>query len=132
MPFDDEVVHETEPLERVHLDLWGRARTPSWSGAVYMMLVSDGGTSMKFPLFLNDKTQETMLAAFRDWVTAAELQTSVCLKRFRIDLGREFNNRLFLLYCQLIWSGQPVNWLALSIGSMCCLVDLAVQPHRLI
>jgi hypothetical protein len=22
MPFDDEVVHETEPLERVHLDLW--------------------------------------------------------------------------------------------------------------
>jgi hypothetical protein len=70
MPFDDEVVHETEPLERVHLDLWGRTRTPSWSGAVYMMLVSDGGMSMKFPLFLNNKTQETTLAAFRDWVTA--------------------------------------------------------------
>jgi hypothetical protein len=31
-----------------------------------MMLVSDGGTSMKFPLFLNNKTQETTLAAFRE------------------------------------------------------------------
>jgi hypothetical protein len=38
-PFDDFVVHETEPLERVHVDLWGQARTLSWSGAVYMMLV---------------------------------------------------------------------------------------------
>ncbi|KAJ7734115.1 hypothetical protein B0H16DRAFT_1327775, partial [Mycena metata] len=34
-PFNDEVVHETKPLERVHLDLWGKARTPSWSGALY-------------------------------------------------------------------------------------------------
>jgi hypothetical protein len=99
MPYDDMVVHETEPLERVHLDLWGRARTPSWSGAVYMMLVSDGGTSMKFPLFLNNKTQETTLAAFREWVTAAELQTSKRLRRVRIDLGKEFNNGLFLSYC---------------------------------
>ncbi|KAJ7105434.1 hypothetical protein C8R43DRAFT_861623, partial [Mycena crocata] len=24
-PFNDEVVHETRPLERVHIDLWGKA-----------------------------------------------------------------------------------------------------------
>ncbi|KAJ7248547.1 hypothetical protein B0H12DRAFT_1072598 [Mycena haematopus] len=35
-PFDDVVVHETEPLERVHIDLWGQARTPSWSGAAFI------------------------------------------------------------------------------------------------
>ncbi|KAJ7040547.1 hypothetical protein C8F04DRAFT_905140, partial [Mycena alexandri] len=75
MPFDDEVVHETEPLERVALDLWGKARTPSWSGTVYMMLVSDGGTSMKFPIFLNNKRKETTLDALEEWVTEAELQT---------------------------------------------------------
>ncbi|KAJ6458838.1 hypothetical protein C8R47DRAFT_929245, partial [Mycena vitilis] len=74
-PFNDEVVHETKPLERVHLDLWGKARTPSWSGAVYMMLVSDGGTSMKFPLFLTNKRKETIVEAFTMWVTEAELQT---------------------------------------------------------
>jgi hypothetical protein len=42
-PFNDGVVHETEPLEHVHVDLWGKAQTASWSGALYMMLVSDGG-----------------------------------------------------------------------------------------
>jgi hypothetical protein len=66
-----------------------------------MMLVSNSGTSMKFPLFLNNKTQEMTLAAFRDWVTAAELQTSARLKCVCIDLGREFDNGLFLLYCSM-------------------------------
>ncbi len=56
-----------------------------------MMLVSDGGASMKFPLFLNDKTKEKVLAAFRHWVTAAELQTGKRLKCVRVDLGREFD-----------------------------------------
>ncbi|KAF7372370.1 Retrotransposon Ty1-copia subclass [Mycena venus] len=99
MPFNDEVVHETKPLERVHLDLWGKARTPSWSGAVYMMLVSDGGTSMKFPLFLNNKTAAKTLAVFETWVTEAELQTGEWVLCVRFDLGKEFNNELFLGYC---------------------------------
>lgn len=85
MPFDDEVVHETRPLEHVHLDLWEKARTPSWSGAVYMMLVSDGGMSMKFPLFLNNKTAATTLGAFEIWVAEAELQTGEWVMCVRIQ-----------------------------------------------
>jgi hypothetical protein len=65
-----------------------------------MMLVSDGGTSMKFPLFLNNKTKEASLAAFRDWVTAAELQTGKRLKCVRFDLGGEFDNTLFCGWCR--------------------------------
>ncbi|KAJ3833859.1 hypothetical protein F5878DRAFT_545816, partial [Lentinula raphanica] len=43
-PFDEKVTHETEVLERVHIDLWGPARTTSLGGAKYMMLFSDGAS----------------------------------------------------------------------------------------
>jgi hypothetical protein len=100
MPFDDDVVHETRPLERVHLDLWGKARTPSWSGAIYMMLVADGGTSLKFPLFLNNKRQETSTAAFVEWVTEAEVQTGEVCQCVRFDQGGEFDNEMFQGMCK--------------------------------
>ncbi len=63
-PFDEEVVPEGEPLERVSLNLWGKARIVSCGGAVYMMLCSDGGTSLHFPYFLASKTAAEVLAAF--------------------------------------------------------------------
>ncbi|CAK5269034.1 unnamed protein product [Mycena citricolor] len=99
-PFDDEVNHETYPLERVHLDLWGRARTLSWGQAVYLLLISDGGTSMKFPVFLPDKRKETVLKVFATWVIEAEVQTERRLKIVRVDLGSEFDNDAFTGFCQ--------------------------------
>ncbi|CAK5276896.1 unnamed protein product [Mycena citricolor] len=84
MPFDDEVVHEREPLERVHLDLWGRARTPSWGNAVYLMLILDGGTSMKFPVFLTNKRKETVLEAFSAWLREASSLVEPLLARHSI------------------------------------------------
>ncbi len=39
-PYDAEVVPETEALECVHVDLWGKARVRSLGGAVYMLLLS--------------------------------------------------------------------------------------------
>jgi hypothetical protein len=98
-PFDDFVVHETEPLERVHVDLWGQARTPSWFGAVYMMLISDGGTSLKFPLFLTNKRKETTTEAFELWIIEAEVQTGKKLRHVRMDLGGEFDNDMFWAMC---------------------------------
>jgi hypothetical protein len=64
-----------------------------------MILVSDGGTSLKFPLFLNNKRKETTLDAFKVWLVEVEVQTGKCLKCVRIDLGREFDNELFLGFC---------------------------------
>ncbi|KAF5387409.1 hypothetical protein D9757_007833 [Collybiopsis confluens] len=63
-PFDEKVVHETEVLERVHLDLFGPARTRSRGGAEYMMLCTDGGSAMRVPYFLPDKRANTMLKEF--------------------------------------------------------------------
>ncbi|CAK5280773.1 unnamed protein product [Mycena citricolor] len=96
MPFNDEVLHETEPLERVHLDLWGKSRTPSFGGAIYLFLISDGGTGMKFPVFI----KETVLEAFSTWLVSAEVQTERKLKVVRVDLGSEFDNDLFMTFCR--------------------------------
>ncbi|KII83199.1 hypothetical protein PLICRDRAFT_64967, partial [Plicaturopsis crispa FD-325 SS-3] len=40
-PFDEVVEHETEVLERVHIDLWGPSQVQSKSGKQYMMTISD-------------------------------------------------------------------------------------------
>lgn len=41
-PFDKTLVHETEVLECVHIDLFGPTRTQSKGGASYLMLFTDG------------------------------------------------------------------------------------------
>jgi hypothetical protein len=97
--FDDVVVHKTELLERVHVDLWGQAQTPSWSGAVYMMLISDGGTSLKFPLFLTNKRKEMTTEVFETWVVEAEVQTGKRLRCVCVNLRGEFDNNVFRGFC---------------------------------
>jgi hypothetical protein len=65
---NNNVTPETEPLELIHVDMWGKAQTMSLGGAQYMMLVADGGSDMKFPFFLADKRSENIvstLEAFR-------------------------------------------------------------------
>lgn len=99
-PFDDTVSHETLPLERVHVDLWGRARTQSQGGANYMMLIGDGGSGCKFPEFLANKQAATILEKFTAWHLEAERQTGRKLKIIRTDLGGEFDNKEFRSYCR--------------------------------
>jgi Reverse transcriptase (RNA-dependent DNA polymerase)/gag-polypeptide of LTR copia-type/GAG-pre-integrase domain len=91
-PYDDEVTPESEPLERLHIDLWGRARVRSLGGAYYMMVIVDGGTSRLSPYFLADKSANTTLRVFREYVEEAERQTGRKVKRVRVDMGREWLN----------------------------------------
>jgi hypothetical protein len=63
------------------------------------MLVSDGGTSFKFPLFLTNKRKETITEVFEAWIVEAEVQTGKKLKRVRVDLGGEFDNDMFRALC---------------------------------
>lgn len=98
-PFDDDVTAESEPLERVHLDLWGKARTQSWSGAYYMLLISDSGTGIKTPFFLSTKNSVIITNKFEEYHLWAERQTGHKLRCARIDLGGEFDNQNFLGYC---------------------------------
>jgi hypothetical protein len=64
-----------------------------------MMLVLDGATSLKFPLFLTNKRKETLRDAFEAWIVEAEVQTGHRLKCVHVDLGGEFDNDVFRELC---------------------------------
>jgi hypothetical protein len=98
-PFDAIVTHETELLECIHIDLWGKARTVSAGGAVYMMHLMDGASSKCDVFFLKDKKSATTLAAFKEYVTRVERQTGKKVRRVRIDGGGE-------------WEGEWIQWCA--------------------
>lgn len=97
-PFDEIVTHETEVLERVHIDLWGPARVTSRGGKRYMMGITDGHSKYPTAYFLENKRAETSLAAFRAYHLMAERQTGKKLRIVRVDGGGEFDNGLWQNY----------------------------------
>ena len=99
-PFDEKVTHKTEVLERVHVDLWGPARTESIGRKSWMMICTDGRSSYRIPFFLSSKEKEVTLAAFRQYHVTGERQTGRKLKVLRIDGGRELDNGLMEEYCK--------------------------------
>ncbi|KAF8830805.1 hypothetical protein HHX47_DHR2000963 [Lentinula edodes] len=98
-PFDEKVVHESEVLERVHIDLWGQSRTKSRGGATWMILFTDGRSTVKVPDFLSNKLAATTLKSFHRYCLKAELETGKKVKCIRIDGGKELDNGLMENYC---------------------------------
>ncbi|KAF5371059.1 hypothetical protein D9757_010318 [Collybiopsis confluens] len=99
LPFDDIVIPSSEPLDRVSLDLWGPSRTKSLGGASYMLLACDDGTGIPFPYFSSNKEGQTVLKLVQDFVEMSERQTERKVKVFRIDMGREFDNKAMDAWC---------------------------------
>ncbi|KAF5370491.1 hypothetical protein D9757_013116 [Collybiopsis confluens] len=99
LPFDDVVIPSSEPLDRVSLDLWGPSRTKSLGGANYMLLICDDGTGIPFPYFSPNKEGQSILKYIQDFVEMAERQTGRKVKVFRVDMGREFDNKLMDGWC---------------------------------
>ncbi|KAF5358872.1 hypothetical protein D9757_012294 [Collybiopsis confluens] len=99
LPFDDIVIPSSEPLDRVSLDLWGPSRTKSLGGASYMLLACDDGTGIPFPYFSSNKEGQTVLKLVQDFVEMSERQTERKVKVFRIDMGREFDNKTMDAWC---------------------------------
>lgn len=99
-PFDENLEHETEVLERVHIDLFGPTRTQSLGGASYLMLFTDGRSTVKVPACLPNKRSETTLKEFHKFRVKAENQTRRSVRAIRIDGGKELDNRLMEHYCE--------------------------------
>lgn len=97
--FDENLSHESEVLERVHIDLFGQTRTQSLGGASYLMLFTDGRSTTKFPSFLSNKRSETTLKEFHRFRVKAQNQTNKTVRTIRIDGGKELDNRLMEEYC---------------------------------
>ncbi|KAF7770864.1 hypothetical protein Agabi119p4_6838 [Agaricus bisporus var. burnettii] len=94
-PFNGQTVIETEPLQRVYVDLWGPSPVQSAGGAKYFMLIMDGATSYRKAYFISNKSAEATLNVFKEFHREAERQTGRKLKRVRLDMGREWHNALW-------------------------------------
>lgn len=83
----------TAPNDLIHLDVWGPARTPSFSQSRYFLTVYDDHTCYVkiYPL----KHKSDVLSRFRDFVNLAVTQQGCPIKRIRTDNGGEFTSNAF-------------------------------------
>lgn len=110
-PYDEKFGKETKLLECVHCNIFIMLNMPLFSGAVYMMLMTDGKSSVKHRYFLTHKSVDNTLQALKDYVAEAETQTGKKLKRLRVDMGKEWQNEKWDEYLQekgiIMESGTP-------------------------
>ncbi|KAF5387622.1 hypothetical protein D9615_000717 [Tricholomella constricta] len=97
-PFDEDVIPECKPNQRVSFDLWGPARVKTTGGKSYMMLACDQGGAGVKGWFLADKTMETTGAVLESYHVESERQTGEKLLAVRTDEGTEFVNSTWSAY----------------------------------
>ena len=85
------------PLQLVHMDLCGPARTKTPSEESYFMLIIDDFSRMTWVSFLKNKSEA--LDKFKIFKALAENQTGCKLKCIRSDRGGEFTNYEFADLC---------------------------------
>jgi transposase InsO family protein len=86
------------PLELVHTDLCGLARTKSLQGEMYFMLLIDDYTRMTWVTFLKNKSEA--LEKFKAFKTLVEKKTKMKIKFLRLDNGGEFTSNEFVEFCE--------------------------------
>jgi len=99
-PFHDSTATETDPLERIYIDIWGPASILLAGGSKYFMLIIDGATSYRTVYFLSSKSVDAMLGTFKDFHCQAERQIGRKLKRVQVDIGREWANASWNQYAK--------------------------------
>jgi len=90
-------VSTSEPLELLHMDLFGPSRTLSLGGNLYALVVVDDFSRYTWTLFLH--TKKEAYSEFKK--LAKKLQNSCCnnIGAIRSDHGGEFQNEKFISFC---------------------------------
>jgi len=93
--YDEEVVHEAEILEHVHIDLWGPSPVMSAGGACYFMLIMDGASAFWYVEFLKEKMADATLDMLKKFLMEAKRLTGKKVLWVRVDRGREWDDQLW-------------------------------------
>ncbi len=83
----DGIPRAADVLGPIHLNIWGLAKTPSFSGARYFIIFIDDFSRKKFVSFLCSKKE--CFTKFCESKNFVEMQTRKKLKVFRIGNGKE-------------------------------------------
>jgi transposase InsO family protein len=86
-----------EPGELTHTDVWGPARTTSWSGMRYNITFIDNSTRHCTCEQMKNKHETS--AKLQQYLVLIERQYGYIPKRVRIDQGREYLTNKFRTWC---------------------------------
>ncbi|KAL8102962.1 hypothetical protein AgCh_027481 [Apium graveolens] len=90
-------VSTTDPLQLLHLDLFGPERYVSLGGKNYAFVIIDDYSRFTWVLFL--RTKDEVFVEFKDLITNLETKYSYKLKTIRSDHGGEFEKD-FITFCK--------------------------------
>ena len=92
-----DMVSTTEPLQLIHMDLFGPISVPSLSRKRYVFVIVDDYSRYTWVLFLASKDET--VAQFIKFSTMVENEKKCKIIRIRSDHGREFENNEFDEFC---------------------------------
>lgn len=85
-------------LDLIHTDLCGLARTRSFQGDRYFMLIIDDYSIMMWVTFLREKSEA--FKKFKIFKAKVETKTGLKIKCLRLDQGSELTSHEFNNYCE--------------------------------
>ena len=91
------IVSTTQPLQLLHMDLFGPSRTMSFGGNYYALVIVDDFSRYTWTLFITHKSDS--FHAFRKLAKVIQNKKNLKIASIRSDHGGEFENKDFELFC---------------------------------
>lgn len=91
------IISTSRPLELIHMDLFGPSRTKSLGGNYYGFVLVDDYSRFTWTIFLHSKDET--FSAFTRFAKLSHNKINSKVVTIRSDHGREFQNHLFVDYC---------------------------------
>ncbi|KAF7840931.1 BURP domain-containing protein BNM2A-like [Senna tora] len=88
LSFKPSSISTTACFELLHIDVWGPYKTPSISGAHYMLTIVDDFSRAVWIYLMHNKTQ--VFGMLRNFLKHVQTQFDVSVKRIQTDNGTEF------------------------------------------
>ena len=92
------IVSTTQPLQLLHMDLFGPSRIMSLGGSFYDHLIVDDYSRYTWTLFITHKNDA--FQAFRKLAKVIKNNKNLKIISIRSDHGGEFENKKFYLFCE--------------------------------
>ncbi|XP_021738809.1 uncharacterized protein LOC110705276 [Chenopodium quinoa] len=86
-PFSISLSMASQPFDLIHVDLWGKYKRPSLSGAFYFLTVVDDNTRVTWTFLIHDKTQ--VFSVITGFFSYVHTQFGKSVKMLRSDNGTE-------------------------------------------
>jgi len=91
------IVSTTQPLQLLHMDLFGPSRTMSFGGNYYALVIVDDYSRFTWTLFLTHKRD--VFHAFKKLAKIIQNKKNLKIASIRSDHGGEFENKDFESFC---------------------------------